>query len=181
MLYFHRDNNNNWRVYNAYDDGFLPKYDWENNIRLRHISTERNLHSHNHRPPVSDVDFQNEVSAYGMAEFLGDANDDWYVEIEHGDVIVNLRNGWGRFERLFDWDIRWQDVICFRIKSSYQNGVLNSKKLLVTRMQSDRILCRWLRLQNIRSVHFYFLFFLKLTFYLIFVDSIFSACRCSEG
>ena len=54
-------------------------------IRLRHIATERNLHSHDHRPPVSDVDFQNEVSAYGMAGFLGDANDDFYVEIEHGD------------------------------------------------------------------------------------------------
>jgi dolichyl-phosphate-mannose-protein mannosyltransferase len=31
------------------------------------------------------VDFQNEVSAYGMPGFSGDANDDWYVEIEHGD------------------------------------------------------------------------------------------------
>jgi dolichyl-phosphate-mannose-protein mannosyltransferase len=63
--------------------------DWENNplecikaqtrIKLRHISTEKHLHSHDHRPPVSDVD---EVSAYGMAGFLGDANDDWYVEID---------------------------------------------------------------------------------------------------
>jgi len=54
-------------------------------VRLRHIITDKNLHSHDFRPPVSDVDFQNEVSGYGMTNFVGDANDDWFVEIEHGD------------------------------------------------------------------------------------------------
>jgi len=54
-------------------------------VRLRHIITDKSLHSHDYRPPVSDVDFQNEVSGYGMAGFIGDANDDWFVEIERGD------------------------------------------------------------------------------------------------
>lgn len=54
-------------------------------VRLRHIVTDKNLHSHDFRPPVSDVDFQNEVSAYGMTGFIGDANDDWFIEIERGD------------------------------------------------------------------------------------------------
>jgi dolichyl-phosphate-mannose-protein mannosyltransferase len=54
-------------------------------VKLRHISTDKNLHSHDFRPPVSEVDFQNEVSAYGMAGFSGDANDDWVVEIEKGN------------------------------------------------------------------------------------------------
>jgi dolichyl-phosphate-mannose-protein mannosyltransferase len=54
-------------------------------IKLRHIETDKALHSHDVRPPVSDVDFQNEVSAYGMAGFVGDANDDWYLEIAKGD------------------------------------------------------------------------------------------------
>ena len=54
-------------------------------VKLRHIETDKALHSHDVRPPVSDVDFQNEVSAYGMAGFQGDMNDDWYVEIEKGD------------------------------------------------------------------------------------------------
>lgn len=54
-------------------------------IKLQHIITEKHLHSHDHRPPVSDVDFQNEVSAYGLPGFMGDANDDWFVEIDHGD------------------------------------------------------------------------------------------------
>jgi len=48
-----------------------------NLIGMRTISGER--------PPVSDVDFQNEVSTYGMIGFTGDINDDWTVEIEKGD------------------------------------------------------------------------------------------------
>ncbi|KAF5387406.1 hypothetical protein D9757_007802 [Collybiopsis confluens] len=51
-------------------------------IKLFHISTEKHLHSHDFRPPVSEVDFQNEVSAYGAPGFAGDANDDWIVEID---------------------------------------------------------------------------------------------------
>lgn len=51
-------------------------------IRLQHIITQKQLHSHDLRPPVSDVEFQNEVSGYGHAGFEGDANDDWIVEIE---------------------------------------------------------------------------------------------------
>jgi dolichyl-phosphate-mannose-protein mannosyltransferase len=54
-------------------------------IKLRHLTTEKSLHSHDFRPPVSDVDFQQEVSGYGMAGFVGDANDDWIVEIVKGD------------------------------------------------------------------------------------------------
>ena len=32
-------------------------------VKLRHIATEKSLHAHDFRPPVSEVDFQNEVSA----------------------------------------------------------------------------------------------------------------------
>jgi dolichyl-phosphate-mannose-protein mannosyltransferase len=93
-LYPHRDSNNDFRIFNATLDGDTH-FDWENSpleyitpgmrIKLRHIATEKHVHSHDHRPPVSDVDFQNEVSAYGMPGFQGDANDDWFVEIERGD------------------------------------------------------------------------------------------------
>ena len=54
-------------------------------VKFLHTSTEKHLHSHDFRPPVSDVDFQNEVSAYGMSGFAGDANDDWILEIDKGD------------------------------------------------------------------------------------------------
>ncbi|KAI0303009.1 hypothetical protein BC826DRAFT_965650 [Russula brevipes] len=93
-LYPHIDENNDWRIINTTQDNH-PETDWldypelvylENGsrIKLRHISTEKNLHSHDYRPPVSEVDFQNEVSAYGMPGFIGDMNDDWIVEIEKG-------------------------------------------------------------------------------------------------
>jgi dolichyl-phosphate-mannose-protein mannosyltransferase len=35
-------------------------------IRLEHIVTEKRLHSHEVRPPISEVEFQNEVSGYGF-------------------------------------------------------------------------------------------------------------------
>ncbi|KAJ7196991.1 glycosyltransferase family 39 protein [Mycena pura] len=88
-LYPHRDQNNEWRILNAtYEDlgpdGLVFIGD-KVRVKLLHTSTEKRLHSHDFRPPVSEVDFQNEVSAYGMPGFEGDANDDWWVEIVHGD------------------------------------------------------------------------------------------------
>jgi dolichyl-phosphate-mannose--protein O-mannosyl transferase len=42
-------------------------------IRLQHKTTEKRLHSHDVRPPISEVDFQNEVTGYGFEGFAGDA------------------------------------------------------------------------------------------------------------
>jgi dolichyl-phosphate-mannose--protein O-mannosyl transferase len=39
-------------------------------IEPRHIVTDKALHLHQVRPPISDVDFQNEVSAYGLTGFV---------------------------------------------------------------------------------------------------------------
>ncbi|KAF8590299.1 glycosyltransferase family 39 protein [Ramaria rubella] len=95
-LYPHRDTNNNWMILNATDatDGnasfdfasvpFVPVIPGMR-VRLHHIVTEKRLHSHDMRPPISEVDFQNEVSAYGFPGFIGDANDDWMIEIDEGD------------------------------------------------------------------------------------------------
>ncbi|EKM59006.1 glycosyltransferase family 39 protein [Phanerochaete carnosa HHB-10118-sp] len=93
-LYPHRDSNNDWRIVNGTEQG-NPYADWDvdpiqyvtigSRIKLRHLTTEKSLHSHDYRPPVSDVDFQQEVSGYGMPGFVGDANDDWIVEIVKGD------------------------------------------------------------------------------------------------
>ncbi|KAK2459324.1 hypothetical protein APHAL10511_008679 [Amanita phalloides] len=93
-LYPHRDHNNDWRIVNATGES-EEGLDWANipityltpgiRIKLRHFATEKHLHSHDIRPPVSDVDFQNEVSAYGVKGWSGDANDDWFLEIERGD------------------------------------------------------------------------------------------------
>ncbi|THH05810.1 hypothetical protein EW145_g4530 [Phellinidium pouzarii] len=95
-LYPHRDSNNDWRIENATADVFEEGYDLSSSplkylshgtvIKLEHITTGKHLHSHNQRPPVSEVEFQNEVSGYGTGspDFEGDANDNWIVEIEHG-------------------------------------------------------------------------------------------------
>lgn len=95
-LYPHRDSNNNWRIENAtlFEDD--PDFDWQDpssslkyirpgmTIKLNHLITDKRLHSHDVRPPVSEVDFQNEVSGYGAPGYAGDANDNWVVEIEKG-------------------------------------------------------------------------------------------------
>ncbi|KAI5117016.1 hypothetical protein M0805_001615 [Coniferiporia weirii] len=93
-LYPHRDSNNNWRLENATADIFGDGEDWTTStlkyvkqgtiLKLQHITTGKRLHSHDQRPPVSEVDFQNEVSGYGSLNFSGDANDNWVVEIENG-------------------------------------------------------------------------------------------------
>lgn len=50
-------------------------------VRLEHKPTRKRLHSHDVRPPMSEQDWMNEVSAYGSPEFVGDTNDNWRFEI----------------------------------------------------------------------------------------------------
>ncbi|KDN48044.1 hypothetical protein RSAG8_03060, partial [Rhizoctonia solani AG-8 WAC10335] len=109
-LYPHIDGNNDWRILNGTFDG-TPDFNWATGpishihhgqtIRFEHFTTQKRLHSHDVRPPVSDVDFQNEVSAYGYPGFQGDANDNWIVEIEEGagrgQIGQNLANQRTRF------------------------------------------------------------------------------------
>ncbi|SCU97083.1 LAFA_0G09648g1_1 [Lachancea sp. 'fantastica'] len=86
-LYPHLDGNNDWLIelrdapntavtsFEGLTDGTA--------IRLKHVSTQRRLHSHDHKAPVSEsADWQKEVSGYGFEGFEGDANDDWIVEID---------------------------------------------------------------------------------------------------
>lgn len=97
-LYPHKDDNNLWFLENQTQplgaDG-LPingTNAWNNLeetpyikngaiIRVYHVPTHRRLHSHDVRPPVTEAEWQNEVSAYGYEGFDGDANDFFRVEI----------------------------------------------------------------------------------------------------
>lgn len=140
-LYPHRDDNNIWLLLNATVEDH-PQYDYQQHpleyikdhsrIKLRHIVTDKALHSHDVRPSVSDVDFQNEVSAYGMSGFAGDLNDDWIVEIVRGDSndeessrrvktlrthfkLRHLMAGCYLFShtvKLPDWGFEQQEVTC---------------------------------------------------------------------
>ncbi|KAL9014422.1 MAG: hypothetical protein Q9173_000930 [Seirophora scorigena] len=95
-LYPHKDENNMWLLENqtqpaGLDDPIAGLNAWDTGepipirdgaiLRLYHFVTDRRLHSHDVRPPVSEAEWQNEVSAYGYEGFEGDANDFFRVEI----------------------------------------------------------------------------------------------------
>ncbi|RKF79055.1 Dolichyl-phosphate-mannose--protein mannosyltransferase 1 [Golovinomyces cichoracearum] len=97
-LYPHKDENNIWLLENItqpLDKNAEPingSYAWDaitppsfikngDVIKLLHMATGRRLHSHEIRPPVTEAEWQNEVSAYGYEGFAGDANDYFRVEI----------------------------------------------------------------------------------------------------
>ncbi|CAN6630039.1 hypothetical protein TRVA0_012S02014 [Trichomonascus vanleenenianus] len=50
-------------------------------VRLKHMNTNRYLHTHGHKAPVSENDWQTEVSAYGADGYPGDLNDLWRLEL----------------------------------------------------------------------------------------------------
>src|SRR3989440_6741348 len=102
-LYPHKDDNNVWVVENQTQpegvDGPIPGIAaWDkleptylkngDVIKLYHIATDRRLHSHDVRPPITEADWQNEVSAYGYEGFEGDANDLFRV-----DIIPSMSDG----------------------------------------------------------------------------------------
>lgn len=105
-LYPFTDENNEWILIKAPEDGEYAKKEdghwitpddeytrFYNNVtyvkdgdslRFLHKKTMVRLHSHhNHRPPVSNGEYQNEVTGYGFPEerFGGDYNDHWVIEI----------------------------------------------------------------------------------------------------
>ncbi|KAG8783515.1 hypothetical protein FRC15_005025, partial [Serendipita sp. 397] len=111
-LYPHIDANNNWQIVQPLDPNKKPSNDTEDPlkkltyvtpgmmIRLQHVITKKHLHSHDMRPPVSEVEFQNEVSGYGFEGFDGDSNDNFIVELDEeggGDDGGRKGNGkgWG--------------------------------------------------------------------------------------
>ncbi|WFD20093.1 dolichyl-phosphate-mannose--protein mannosyltransferase [Malassezia caprae] len=64
-------------------------------VRLLHKTTQVRLHSHgDHRPPVSEADYQHEVTGYGFpqSKFGGDVNDNWILEIHEQQYGVRARD-----------------------------------------------------------------------------------------
>lgn len=147
-LYPHKDENNAWLLENqtqplgangeeikgtkAWDTGSaIPIVDGTV-LRLYHVVTDRRLHSHDVRPPVSEADWQNEVSCYGYEGFEGDANDMFRVEIvksmSDGEIakkqlrtietkfrLIHIMTGCALFShkvKLPDWGFDQQEVTC---------------------------------------------------------------------
>ncbi|KXS10626.1 glycosyltransferase family 39 protein, partial [Gonapodya prolifera JEL478] len=83
--YGHKDSNNDWIIGQNWnlvkksemDAGIVYLHDGDV-IRLIHDQTSKNLHSHNHKAPITKRD--NEVSCYGGKD-VGDTNDNWRIEV----------------------------------------------------------------------------------------------------
>ncbi|KAK0536374.1 Dolichyl-phosphate-mannose--protein mannosyltransferase 1 [Tilletia horrida] len=111
-LYPHIDDNNNWVIVPAPADTATQPLDKDGvplskdgpadteahlgvplqfvtngmEVRLVHKQSHKRLHSHDsYRPPLTESDYQNEVTAYGFPGFAGDYNDNFFVEIEEGE------------------------------------------------------------------------------------------------
>ncbi|GAA5998507.1 hypothetical protein JCM5350_006501 [Sporobolomyces pararoseus] len=150
-LYPHRDDNNVWLLYNSTSNPDIP--DPEHHapptpvldhavVVLHHVSTAKKLHSHDIRAPVTEVDYQNEVSAYGFEGFEGDANDHFQIEIDqvesHGSLakkqlqtlrtrfrLRHVLTGCYLFShkvKLPDWGFEQQEVTCNK-NPSKENAV----------------------------------------------------------
>lgn len=80
--YSHKDSNNDWVInkpYSVYNESDPLEYVYNGDvIRLMHVMTRRNLHSHSEKAPMSQNLLQ--VSGYGE-DGLGDANDLWRITI----------------------------------------------------------------------------------------------------
>ncbi|CAG8548855.1 10266_t:CDS:10, partial [Gigaspora margarita] len=147
-LYPHKDDNNLWIIQNETDPEVPfsetdPIWIHHNDvIRLNHAITKRRMHSHDVRAPVTDADYQNEVSAYGYDGFPGDANDFWRVEITDYDKSdpesrERLRTLHTKFRlyhvitgcylyshkvKLPDWGFEQQEVTCVK-NGHYPNTI----------------------------------------------------------
>ncbi|CAH1111302.1 unnamed protein product [Psylliodes chrysocephalus] len=78
--YTHKDDNNKWLIkkYNAEPDDDVQIVQNGDLVRLEHVPTRRNLHSHKEQAPVTKKHFQ--VTGYGE-NGTGDANDVWRVTV----------------------------------------------------------------------------------------------------
>ncbi|KAJ3041920.1 hypothetical protein HDV00_008429 [Rhizophlyctis rosea] len=59
-------------------------------VRLEHVPTQKRLHSHDVRAPVTDNENHYEASGYGAAGFTGDTNDHWRIE----QIDYDYKNPW---------------------------------------------------------------------------------------
>ncbi|KAI8146733.1 hypothetical protein BJV82DRAFT_395608 [Fennellomyces sp. T-0311] len=87
-LYPFEDMNNIWVIHKSrvrWNESQPLEFVKNNDqVILEHFPTWRKLHSHDHRPPVSNKKEHNEVSAYGDP-FISDANDYWWVQMLRDD------------------------------------------------------------------------------------------------
>ncbi|KAF5101995.1 hypothetical protein DV451_002018 [Geotrichum candidum] len=134
--YGYRDLNNIWFVENVsvsagnpHTEPFRPLSN-EAYIKLKHLQSGRRLHTHDQRAPVTDNDYQYEVTAYGADGYPGDLNDLWQLEI----VSTEPREGSSQKE----W--RALDTIV-RLKHPLKKCYLFSHKVKLPIIGQQEITC----------------------------------------
>ncbi|KAG0045646.1 hypothetical protein BGZ83_009120 [Gryganskiella cystojenkinii] len=135
-LYPHKDTNNDWIIQKR--DGSIPEeleYIQSGDfVRLIHVQTQKRLHSHDKKAPVTEDEHHFEVSGYGYKGFEGDANDEWRIEIVDRDgtdpesstslqtlrskfKLVHVNQNCDLFShkvKLPKWAFEQQEVTCMR-------------------------------------------------------------------
>ncbi|KAF7269385.1 hypothetical protein GWI33_017588 [Rhynchophorus ferrugineus] len=81
--YTHKDDNNKWIIkkFNTEEVKGVEIVKSGDLVRLEHIATRRNIHSHKEQGPITKKHYQ--VTGYGE-NGLGDANDVWRVVVQDG-------------------------------------------------------------------------------------------------
>lgn len=99
--YSHKDENNAWKIKKFTDSSKTSSDDtieFVRNgdlVRLEHVVTERNLHSHQEIAPITKKHFQ--VTCYGE-KGVGDANDVFRIEFENAQIGDRLEAVKTRFK-----------------------------------------------------------------------------------
>lgn len=94
-LYPYVDHKNQWEVelYDVPNENITSFQNLTDGTKIRLLNpvTHCRLHSHDHKPPVSEyADWQKEVTCYGFDGFQGDPNDDWIIEIDQDSSSEGL-------------------------------------------------------------------------------------------
>ncbi|XP_043658177.1 protein O-mannosyl-transferase 2 [Drosophila teissieri] len=147
--YTHKDDNNRWQI-RPHNKHNPPKGKPQilrhgDIVRLTHVATKRNLHSHNEPAPMTKKHLQ--VTGYGESG-VGDANDAWRVLIVGGKVNETVHTVTSRLKfihllqncaltssgkQLPKWGFEQQEVSCnpnVRDKNSQWNVEDNEHKSL---------------------------------------------------
>lgn len=126
--YSHKDENNMWIIKPSHSEPLDRSYPvFVKNgdlVRLEHVMTRRNLHSHKEPAPLTSRHFQ--VTGYGQ-DGIGDANDIWQITVpdeEDGALIRTVRTKFklvhyfakcalfSHDKKLPKWGFEQQEVTC---------------------------------------------------------------------
>jgi len=152
--YSHKDENNVWSIKkfegepSTSEDSpieLVKSGDW---IRLEHVQTKRNLHSHKDPAPITKKHFQ--VTCYGH-EGVGDINDIWKVEMvngEPGDTIKTVKSKFrlihvqkgcalqSHNKKLPKWGWEQLEVTCNPKVGDIEHGVWNFEDNVFPRLEN---------------------------------------------